>query len=1146
MSGTARKRRQQRQSPPVSSDDDDDDDDDTHEEEAMEEENSDEDSGSSGDDESEGEEDEEDAEDDEDAEDANAQMLKSPPGSGPGSGMRLRSGRKKRRRRSADGGAAGNATASTASAAASTPRRRAAAAAAMSASSRSRPTTRNTPSRTAQAAAAAAESSAKKRKRGTTTARKARKTVRIAIVGDEEEEEESDSSSSDDSEEEQEEQQKPKANGRQKAGRKPAAKRPRRGDADDNDDEEEESDEEMEEIAATSETQRLRAEQTDLRDREATRQFQVQDRLESNRAQLATVRGQRLVQQEEQEPAPPAFLSPPADRAALAEAAGADSELDEDGGTDGDTSPLQSVSLKLPPRTARKALAQTGSSASRRPRRNGRAAGTSSTHLSGRKDPVAAEAAATSGRADPVAAEAEAEADGDGDESESVEAAATTSAAASRPGLLRRASSGVAAHLWKFTDTIRPTVRPGVGRVVVPEAERPTPEQARGAAHGGSAELGATSTGTTATATAQQATPRRRGLRHYPVFWLLAWLVLHTVVAVLSGGAVVRPLWSSLPETSQRRLHFYRSLMGQYIPRGGAGTAIGKVTIPDDVELDGEGENDNDEEEPALEPEVIEKVVEEIVYEDEPNDDLYQAELQARKDAAIAAQRQKDQEAADVASAAALAAQEARKKQRDERKRMKKKEQAAGEVDADVLRKLRTAVDISNKEAKSVANRVDTQAKSYEELVAEGDGAVAARGTKLQAWEEALEKAEQAIQKLEADMAGAASNGSAANVVEALNMLETASVLPVMTSLLDPRTVPIPGEACNGMEYVPVGDGVTELDDSATSTSSTVARRQAEEDAEDAPIQMDDLEQAKKDLVQLADSTAENIMSDDGIDAVRHWLNKEIKNAGLDLTAKLDKEEEDTHTLNNEQPAQADDEVDAAGLSAQAVKEIISHRLGLDIADGDGMLDFASIRSGATVVFAGPRRTSPSLKDNLPLLNRLLASAKLRFYGHPPEAALNPTFPPNALGQCWAFEAGKGPSPDDESGNAVGRYATLTINLSEPVEIKSVTMEHAPRDLTPTPETAIRDFRVIGYEESDAKGTPIPLGSFRYEIDGPRTLQEFEVESEEGDGLPPLKSVTLAIDSNWGADYSCLYRFRVHGDRSVPLPTSSVHSSCEE
>ena len=1130
----------------MSSDDDNDDyddNDDDDEEDDMEE-NSDNDSGISGGEESE-EEEEEEEDDDDDAiaeeADANAQqqMLPSPPGSGPGSGMRLRSGRKKRRRRSADGKSAASASA----AAAGTPRRRAAAAAAAAAMSaaRSRPTTRTTPSRKNAAAAAAAASSAKKRKRGTTAAaRKARKTVRIVGVGGGGDEYESDSSSEGSrGSEVGEQRQKPRANGgKSKSGRKPAAKRRRRGDADEDEGDDEE---EMEEIAAATETQPLRTEQNDLRSREATREQQVQDRLESNRTLLATVRGQRLVHQEregaEDDPAPPpAFLSPPADRAALAEAAGADSELDEDGGgTDGDTSPLHSVSLKLPPRTARKAQAQASSRASRRPSRNGRSGGATGAHLSGRKDPVAAEAAATSGRTDPVAAEAEA----DDEEAESVEGAAPVA----RPGLLRRASSGVAAHLWKFTDTIRPTVRPGVGRVMVPEAERPTPEQARGAEGSGeTAQLGAP-----ATSAAASVAQRRRGLRQHPVFWLLAWLVLHTVVAMLSGGVVVRPLWSSLPETSQRRLHFYRSLMGQFIPNGG-GTTSGKVIIPDDAALEGEDDDDNDEEESPLEPEVVEKVVEEIVYEDEPDDDLYQSELQLRKDAAIASQRQKDQEAADASSAAALAAHEARKKQRDETIRTKKKEQAAAEADVEVLRNLRTAVEIRNKEAKSVANRVDTQVKSYEELVAEGDDAVAARYKKLQAWEEALEKAEHAIQKLEDGMAGAASNGSAVNLAEALNVLKTASVLPVMPSLLDPRTVTIPGEACNGMEYVPIGDAVAELDDSAISTSSTIARRQAEEDAEDAPIQMEDLEQAKKDLVQLADSTADTIISDDGIvNAVRHWLNKEIKNAGLDLTAKLDDDkEEDVRTLNNEQPAQADGEEDTDGLSAQAVKQIISHRLGLDIADGDGMFDFASIRSGASVVLTGPRRTSPSLKDNLPLLNRLLASAKLRFYGHPPEAALNPTYPPNALGQCWAFEAAKGPTLDDDTDNAVGRYATFTINLAEPVQIKSVTMEHAPRDLTPTPGTAIRDFRVIGYEGSDAKGAPIPLGSFRYEIDGPRTLQEFEVESEEGGDLSSLTSVTLAIDSNWGADYSCLYRFRVHGDRPVPLPTSSVHSSCEE
>jgi hypothetical protein len=43
-------------------------------------------------------------------------------------------------------------------------------------------------------------------------------------------------------------------------------------------------------------------------------------------------------------------------------------------------------------------------------------------------------------------------------------------------------------------------------------------------------------------------------------------------------------------------------------------------------------------------------------------------------------------------------------------------------------------------------------------------------------------------------------------------------------------------------------------------------------------------------------------------------------------------------------------------------------------------------------------------------------------------------------------------------------------------------------------------------------------------------MQRFAIsQGANGASVPKLKAVSLAVDSNWGADFTCLYRFRVHG-----------------
>jgi Sad1 / UNC-like C-terminal len=196
------------------------------------------------------------------------------------------------------------------------------------------------------------------------------------------------------------------------------------------------------------------------------------------------------------------------------------------------------------------------------------------------------------------------------------------------------------------------------------------------------------------------------------------------------------------------------------------------------------------------------------------------------------------------------------------------------------------------------------------------------------------------------------------------------------------------------------------------------------------------------------------------------------------------------------------------------VRKMIATRLAIESADQTGQIDYASIHNGATVL-----SSSPSLVDNLPIINRLAALMSLRFYGYGPEAALTPTHPPNALGQCWAFEKQAHRKA----------FATLTVRLAESVYVESVLIEHPPKELSDRVDTAIRTFHLTGFEH-DQSGKAWSLGSFEYTLSDDSIRQEFPVADEvDGEDVPALRVIRLQIDSNWGAKYACLYRFRVHG-----------------
>eukprot|EP00547_Thalassionema_nitzschioides_P001985 CAMPEP_0194204040 /NCGR_PEP_ID=MMETSP0156-20130528/3666_1 /TAXON_ID=33649 /ORGANISM="Thalassionema nitzschioides, Strain L26-B" /LENGTH=789 /DNA_ID=CAMNT_0038929943 /DNA_START=103 /DNA_END=2472 /DNA_ORIENTATION=- len=235
---------------------------------------------------------------------------------------------------------------------------------------------------------------------------------------------------------------------------------------------------------------------------------------------------------------------------------------------------------------------------------------------------------------------------------------------------------------------------------------------------------------------------------------------------------------------------------------------------------------------------------------------------------------------------------------------------------------------------------------------------------------------------------------------------------------------------------------------------------------------------------------------------------------------------------NIERDLDADDEEEEGGLLIGITKEegrkIISEGVNNHLAEKIGPSDFSSLFNGAELIHTGPRATSPSLVESLPLFNRLMAYTRLRHYGYGVEAALTPTVPEDAIGQCWAFENVSNSKSSSwrnayEKDRTNGSFASLSIRFSSAVSPKRVVIEHVKSQGKPL--SAIRDFRIIGYEDEDALGSPVNLGKFQYSHAGDPS-QDFFLSATDDE----IRSVTLAIDSAYRSDFACLYRFRVTED----------------
>jgi Sad1 / UNC-like C-terminal len=243
-----------------------------------------------------------------------------------------------------------------------------------------------------------------------------------------------------------------------------------------------------------------------------------------------------------------------------------------------------------------------------------------------------------------------------------------------------------------------------------------------------------------------------------------------------------------------------------------------------------------------------------------------------------------------------------------------------------------------------------------------------------------------------------------------------------------------------------------------------------------------------RDLRQLVDTSTDEIVKDAHIaDQLKKWIRSQLKEEiQWDNALSKFKAEELSKLFQTEEEKLATHWSEGA-LATEVLLQQIADRLEIEIADQTGRYDYAAIHNGAAVIREGRWCTSPSVRRHLPYFNRLMAGLGLQFFGLDAEEALTPTVPQDTLGQCWAFQseevvAPKQRKPKSAQGYSGGTVATLAVRLAKPTFVHSVVIEHPTKEISDHVESALRKFRIVGFEDTTGNKGSYELGRFEYSI----------------------------------------------------------------
>ncbi|XP_041364604.1 SUN domain-containing protein 2-like isoform X5 [Gigantopelta aegis] len=194
-----------------------------------------------------------------------------------------------------------------------------------------------------------------------------------------------------------------------------------------------------------------------------------------------------------------------------------------------------------------------------------------------------------------------------------------------------------------------------------------------------------------------------------------------------------------------------------------------------------------------------------------------------------------------------------------------------------------------------------------------------------------------------------------------------------------------------------------------------------------------------------------------------------------------------------------------SGVSEEYVRFIVDEAIQKFSADKTGMADYALESIGGSIISI---RCSVTYYKKTALVS--IFGIPLWYASNSPRTVIQPDVYP---GQCWAFKGSRG---------------YLVIQLATAVQPTGFTLEHISRLLSPAGnvDSAPKDFSVIGLTNEREVEKGKHLGNYTYNQEG-NPVQFFPVQAVQLDFYP---IVELRILSNHGnPEYTCLYRFRVHG-----------------